>query len=99
MPSLIRDGVVPWPEEFVQRYVAAGYWQGQALGALVREVADRTPDAVALVEGDVRLSYAELVERVDAAASRLVDVVGLQPGDRIMLQLPNTWEFVVLTLA
>jgi salicylate---CoA ligase len=99
MASPIRDGFVPWPDEFVQRYVAAGYWQGRTLGALVREVADRMPNAVAVVEGDLRLTYAELVERADAAASRLIDDVGLRPGDRVMVQLPNTWQFVVLTLA
>jgi salicylate---CoA ligase len=99
MASPIRDGFVPWPDEFVQRYVAAGYWQGRTLGALVREVADRMPDAVAVVEGDLRLTYAELVERADAAASRLIDDVGLRSGDRVMVQLPNTWQFVVLTLA
>src|SRR5690349_18586907 len=99
MASPIRDGLVPWPDAFVQRYVDAGYWRGNPLGALIRQVADRTPDAVALIDGDLRLTYAELVDRADAAASRLVDEVGLRPGDRLIVQLPNTWQFVVLTLA
>jgi salicylate---CoA ligase len=98
MVSSIREGVVPWPEEYAQRYVAAGYWQGRALGELLREAADRTPDAVALVDGDLRLTHAELAHRADAMAARLVGL-GLAPGDRIVAQLPNTWEFVVLTLA
>jgi 2,3-dihydroxybenzoate-AMP ligase len=98
MASPISAGVVPWPEEFAQRYVAAGYWQGRPLGALLREAAQRAPDAPALVDGDVRLTAAELQERAEAMAARLVDL-GLAPGDRIVVQLPNTWEFVVLTLA
>lgn len=95
---MVREGVVPWPEEFAARYVAAGYWQGRALGELLREAAEANPDAVALVDGPLRLTHAELAGRADAMAARLVGL-GLAPGDRVVVQLPNTWEFVVLTLA
>jgi 2,3-dihydroxybenzoate-AMP ligase len=95
---MVRDGVVPWPEEFARRYVAAGHWRGRALGELLRAAAERHPDAVALVDGGLRLTHAELAGRADAMAARLVGL-GLAPGDRIVVQLPNTWEFVVLTLA
>src|SRR5947199_8778915 len=95
---MVRDGVVPWPEEFALRYVAAGYWQGKSLGELLREAAERTPGAVALVDGGLRLTHAGLADRADAMAARLV-ALGLAPGDRIVVQLPNGWEFVVLTLA
>src|SRR5690606_11048568 len=57
---MVREGVVPWPEEFAARYVAAGYWQGRALGELLREAAEANPDAVALVDGPLRLTHAEL---------------------------------------
>jgi 2,3-dihydroxybenzoate-AMP ligase len=98
MATPVSAGVVPWPEEFVRRYVAAGHWRGVPLGELLREAADRHPGAVALVDGGVRLTHAELVDRAQAAAARLVGL-GLGPGDRIVVQLPNGWEFVVLTLA
>jgi 2,3-dihydroxybenzoate-AMP ligase len=51
-----------------------------------------------VVDGDLRLTYGELIARADAAATRLTDL-GVQPGDRIVVQLPNGREFVVLTLA
>ncbi|GEL17257.1 AMP-binding protein [Pseudonocardia asaccharolytica] len=109
MATPIRDGVVPWPADVARAYVEAGYWLGRPLGALLREAADRTPGALALVDGDgvdapsagaagVRLTHGELLDRADAMAARLVDL-GLEPGDRIVVQLPNRWEFVVLTLA
>jgi salicylate---CoA ligase len=98
MATPIAEGTVPWPEEFIQRYVTAGYWQGRPLGALLHEAAAARPDAVALVDGELRLTYAQLLDRADAAAARLAEL-GLQPGDRIVVQLPNGWEFVVLTLA
>ncbi|WP_233624383.1 (2,3-dihydroxybenzoyl)adenylate synthase [Actinoplanes sp. ATCC 53533] len=84
-----------WPDEEVTRYVAAGYWAGQPLGELVRAAGDRSPTAPALVDGPVRFTYAELLDRMDAAAGRLLDL-GLAAGDRIVVQLPNGWEFVVL---
>ncbi|GAA5156066.1 AMP-binding protein [Pseudonocardia eucalypti] len=98
MITPIAEGLVPWPEEFVRRYTEAGYWSGRTLGELLREVADRTPDAPALVDGEVRLTHRELAERSDALAERLAGL-GLVAGDRVLVQLPNGWEFVVLTLA
>jgi len=98
MISRISEGVVPWPEDVAASYAAAGYWQGRALGSHVWERADRTPARLAVVDGDVRLTYADVVNRADAAATRL-SRLGLQVGDRILVQLPNGWEFVVLTLA
>ena len=96
MPAPVSDGTVPWPERDAARYVAAGYWAGEPIGDLLRAAADRTPRAVALIDGAVRFDYAELLDRIDAAAGRLLDL-GLSPGDRLVVQLPNGWEFVVLT--
>jgi 2,3-dihydroxybenzoate-AMP ligase len=100
MPTLISENTVPWPDDVANRYVAAGYWRGVPLGRLVREVADRVPGAIAVVDAasGTRLTYADLVDRADAAAARLLGL-GLAAGDRIVVQLGNSWEFVVLTLA
>ncbi len=64
MVSPIADGVVPWPAEDAARYVAAGYWEGRSLPHHIWQQADRTPDTVALVDGNLRLTYAELRARV-----------------------------------
>ena len=93
------EGVVPWPDEAAREYVERGWWRGMALGAEVLAAADAQPDALALVDGDVRLTYRSLAARADALAARLVDDLGLERDDRIVVQLPNCWEFVVLTLA
>lgn len=104
MPSPIRDHIVPWPPDVAQRYVTEGYWAGVPLGDLIRETAVRRPDAPALIDpvadggSGLRLSYAELAGRADAAAVRLLEL-GIAKGDRIVVQLGNCWEFVVLTLA
>ncbi len=95
----IAEGVVPWPDELVRRYGEQGWWRGIALGAELLATADAHPDEVALVDVDVLLSYRSLTARADALAGRLVDDFGLQREDRIVVQLPNCWQFVVLTLA
>jgi 2,3-dihydroxybenzoate-AMP ligase len=100
MPSPISEHTVPWPAADAARYTAAGYWAGVPLGTLLRTVADQRPDALAVADpvASARLTYAELAGRADAAAGRLLDL-GLAPGDRILVQLQNGWEFVVLLLA
>jgi salicylate---CoA ligase len=98
MITPIADGTVPWPEELVREYEKAGWWRGRALGTEIAAVADVRQAATALVDGPSRLTYASLVARADAVASRLIDGLGLERGDRIVVQLPNCWPFVVLTL-
>ena len=100
MPTPISDHTVPWPDAAVADYVAKGYWAGVPLDALLRDVADRRSDSPALVDPSarLRLTHRELVDRADAAAARLLDL-GMAKGDRIVVQLGNGWEFVVLILA
>ncbi len=100
MPAPISDGTVRWPAETARDYVAKGYWAGLPLGTLLREAAGRRPGAPALTDpvAGVRLTHAQLAGRAESAAARLLDL-GLRPGDRIIVQLGNGWEFVVLTLA
>jgi 2-hydroxy-7-methoxy-5-methyl-1-naphthoate---CoA ligase len=98
VPHHTRDGVVPWPPEVAARYREAGYWLDRTLGDLLWETADARADEVALVDAGTRITYGEMTARADAAALRLRDL-GLEPDDRLLVQLPNGWEFVVLTLA
>jgi len=95
---VIADGTVPWPEDLAREYEKAGWWRGQALGAEIAAVADARKEATALVDGATRISYASLMARADALASRLTGELGLERGDRIVVQLPNCWPFAVLTL-
>jgi 2,3-dihydroxybenzoate-AMP ligase len=89
---------VPWPADHVERYTARGYWEGHALGDRLHAAADAVPHTIAVVDGDRRLTYRQLAVRADAAALRLA-ALGLRPDDRLVVQLPNTVEFVVLTYA
>ncbi|MFD8542503.1 (2,3-dihydroxybenzoyl)adenylate synthase [Streptomyces sp. NPDC059649] len=97
MASLL-DGCTPWPEEFVDRYWAAGHWRGNTLDNLLRSWALQYGPRTAVVHGGTRLTYANLNRRVDrmAAGFRLR---GLRPGGRVVVQLPNVPEFVITVFA
>ncbi|MEC3982037.1 (2,3-dihydroxybenzoyl)adenylate synthase [Amycolatopsis sp. H20-H5] len=90
--------VVPWPPEYAARYRAAGLWRDRPLGYWMWQWADGYGDRVALVDGEVRLTYRQLAERADSMAEALHGWE-LHPGDRVLVQLPNSWEFVVVVLA
>jgi len=61
---------------------------------LLHDTADRMPDAVGIVDGETRLTWAELDARVDAMASGLVRR-GLRSGERVALLSGNSADFVV----
>ncbi len=92
------EGVTPWPRELAESYRRAGYWRGQTFGDVVADWASAHGDAPALVGGGQRLSYREMAARADGCAEKLLDL-GIKPGDRVVIQLPNIVEFVILTLA
>jgi long-chain acyl-CoA synthetase len=52
------------------------------------------PDAVALIHDERRLSYRELRRNVGAVAAHLAKL-GVRPGDRVALFLPNRMSFTV----
>ena len=93
-----HDGFVPWPEDLAHAYRVSGCWLGRTMGSYLWEWADRWPDRVAVVDGDHRLTYRELAVRSDTLAVRLA-ARGFVRGDTVLVQLPNTWEFVAVTMA
>ncbi|BCY11521.1 (2,3-dihydroxybenzoyl)adenylate synthase [Actinoplanes sp. L3-i22] len=64
------------------------------LGGLLHDWAVRSGDDIALVDGELRISYAELDARADRTAAGFA-ALGISPGDRVVVQLPNTADFVV----
>ncbi len=52
------------------------------------------PQKDALIEGEIHISYAELLKESQQLALRLIDW-GLKPGDRVALCLPNGIDFVI----
>jgi 2-furoate---CoA ligase len=51
----------------------------------------RDPDALALVDGDVRLTYAEWLKKISSLVAAF-DRLGLKPGDHLLTALQNNWQ-------
>ncbi|MBL6617432.1 MAG: AMP-binding protein, partial [Reyranella sp.] len=65
---------------------------------LLADVAEETPDAPAFIYGERRLSFAELLDCSGRAAQGLSDL-GVGPGDRVALWLPNIPAYPILYFA
>ena len=88
-------GVTPFPPEFAARYRARGYWADRPLIAHFLDAFDQFADRVAVIDDTGSYTYAELADASQRVALNLLDL-GLQPGDRVVLQLPNTRFFASL---
>ena len=86
-------GCTPWPPEFASRYREQGYWQDRTLWQMLETTIARHGDREALVFGDQRISYNTLGENIGRLSCGLAES-GLEPLDRVVLQLPNLPEFV-----
>ena len=86
------------------RMRAQGFWTDTSYDALLEQAVGRTPDKAALVacradrEQPRRIGYRELGDLVARAAGALRSR-GVVAGDIVAVQLPNWWEFVVVSLA
>ncbi len=56
--------------------------------------AQRFPGMDALIEGDVRMTYGQLLAEVETVAVNLRDL-GVRPADHVMVVLKNRWQNVV----
>ena len=72
--------------------------RSHTLGDIPRRSARRYPDKVAIIDGDLTLTFAEFDGLVDRAAAALRDN-GFAPGDRIALLARNCWQYAVLAFA
>jgi len=88
------DGFVAFPPQRAAAYRAAGYWTGRTVDSLLRYAATTWPDRIAVVDDSGSHTYRELDELATQAAGGLA-ALGIRPGDRMLLQLPNSRRFAV----
>src|SRR5262245_9556815 len=92
------DGVVPFPPEFARRYRERGYWADKTLAQEFAAVFARFGDRVALIDRERQYTYRDIDASSDRLALNLL-ALGMQPLDRVVVQLPNVAEFVLLYFA
>jgi acyl-CoA synthetase (AMP-forming)/AMP-acid ligase II len=61
---------------------------------MVLSAADRFGDAEAVVDGPLRLSFAELVHRIRCAAGAFAGL-GIEKGERVAIWAPNSAEWII----
>lgn len=96
--SYVDQDWTPWPPDLAHLYRQRGHWRGEPLGQLLQDSARRHPERTALVCGARRWTYAELNTRCNQLAQGLRRL-GLERGDRVIVQLPNIAEFFVTCFA
>jgi acyl-CoA synthetase len=79
-------------------HYAAGVWRDDTFYGLLRRHAAERPEAYALRDGRVRLTWAELLARVDALAVDLRQA-GVRRGQRVSVWLPSRAESVIALYA
>ena len=85
-----------YTQEQVEDYYATGRWSDQNFTDLLRERALSHARKVFITDGDHALTFAELYDATQSLALGL-HRMGLRPGDRVAVQLPNWAAFVVAT--
>lgn len=92
------EGVVPFPPEFAERYRERGYWAGKSLAEEFNVIFQVYGHRVALIDRGRTWTYAQIDELSTNLALNLL-AMGLKPLDRVVVQLPNVAEFVLLYFA
>lgn len=92
------DGVTPFPADFAARYREKGYWQDRPMRDVFADWCRDYAPRVALRDAVRAVTYAELDARSTNLALNLLDL-GIRPGDKLVVQLPNVIEFAYLHFA
>ena len=92
------------PESRIAEMRASGQWLDRLITDFLDDAAAASPDKPAVTdyngetETSTTLTYADLDRLSRRVALGLLDL-GIRPGDIVAYQLPNWWQFSVITLA
>ncbi|MBU6266627.1 MAG: AMP-binding protein [Sphingomonadales bacterium] len=87
-----------WSDGWAARWKAEGHWTDRTLPEIARETLARDPDKTYQIEGERRMTRAQVWDQSLRLAGFFLDR-GLVRGDVISLQLPNWCEAAVIGLA
>ena len=85
-------------KEDYDRFYAGGFWRDDTVYSLVKEHAARSPDRIAVRDGDGSCTYAQLLRSADSFGADLAER-GVVAGQRIAIWLPSCIETVVALVA
>jgi len=88
------EGAIPYKQEVIEEYTKKGAWLNITYGELLDRASKQYPTKIAVVDAKVRLTYYQLKKEIDRLSIALINM-GIKQYDRILLQMPNRYEFVV----
>jgi len=84
--------------ELAQRWRAAGEWREESPFDILSAQASQNSDRVAFIDGNGRITYGELKDKVERCAAYL-RTLGIERGDVVTIQLPNRIAFPIVFFA
>jgi cyclohexanecarboxylate-CoA ligase len=98
MQSDVSGLKVRLSKELIQKRVDGGQWTNRSIVDLIRDVVNSTPRKEIVIEGNTRLTAADIFAQSLQLASSFI-ASGLKPGDVIAMQVPNWAETMIVYLA
>ncbi len=95
---MLLDGFTPYRAEDAEKYRRLRCWADLTFGDILDRATDRYPNKEAFVDGASRLTFAQARDRVNRLAISLMNL-GIEPTERVLVQLPNWNEFVYVYFA
>jgi 2,3-dihydroxybenzoate-AMP ligase len=92
------EGCTPFPSEFAERYIRAGFWRAETIPQAIAHAAKQRPDAIALTDPTRSITYAQWLDEAGKLAA-LLDREEIGRGDRLVIQIPNCIDFATFTVA
>jgi len=92
------EGCVSWPDDLASLYRRKGYWLDISIPELFANLAANDPNRLAIIDGERRISLAQVWSESERLAAHLYSV-GLRSRQRVVFQLPNSVEFLSTFLA
>src|SRR6266481_5553532 len=92
------EGCTPFPAEFAERYVRDGIWRRETIPQAIAKAARDHHDSIAVTDSTRSLTYSQLLADAGSVAG-LLSRNGIEPNDRIIIQLPNCVEFATSMFA
>jgi len=94
----LLEGAIPYQDQDAAHYLSEGWWSGLTVSDWLDKAAAEHPDQVGFIDLQSRLTYGEARDQSIRLAIALVRL-GLQPLDRVLIQLPNWAEVVPIYFA
>ncbi|MHB2122962.1 AMP-binding protein [Staphylococcus lugdunensis] len=73
-------------------------WDHQTLDEFIQEKVRQYPEKIALIDREFEFTYQEMYDEINHFAYKFYQD-GIKPDDKVLIQLPNCFEFIFVLFA